>query len=483
MSEVEVRLKLRERDVLYSADPISNPEAAVRVMKEALQDTDREMVCVVNLDTHLRPVNYNIVSIGGLDTAMIPVQNVFKAAILSNAASIMLLHTHPSGVAQPSRIDDETTKKLLEACRLMDIPLTDHIIIGCMTGETFSYRTERPGLFMASGLSVSEQGEQYMKEFTFDDFKEHTASLVREELEQRGLAAEVHFIDVRKLNQSYHGISILPEGESASPVFNLDEMYRHYLETGEIDVGQMIHEVEASHDLARLAEKLDDYENVKDSLVIRVSPREGNEDFLEITPHREILDLAVTYHVIVGDRDEGMSTVVTQKMLEHYGISEEQLHQDAVNSSMNLFPARTVPLMDAILGLVGQETILGLPRNEPELWVITNRGGQEGAAAMLYPDVLEQAAEQLGENFYIIPSSRYEVILMPDSMALGSYQELETMIREVNRTEVSKEDRLSDKAYHYEDKSRRLEMAEDFEARKMRMKQKKMQRQKAGVEL
>ena len=320
-----------------------------------------------------------------------------------------------------------------------------------------------------------------MNELTFEDFKNNTADLVREELGQRGIAAEVQFVDVRKLNQSYHGISILPEGEPASPVFNIDEMYRDYLMTGEISIEHMMDAVETGRDISQMAEKLDTYEMVKDSLMIRLSPREGNEELLKAVPHREVLNLAVTYHVIIGEKEDGMSAMLTNSMLQTYGISEDQLHHDAVESSMKLFPARTLPLMDAILGLVGQETTLDLPRNEPELWVITNRGSRDGAAAMLYPDVLEQAAERLGENFYIIPSSRHEVILLPDSMATASYKELEMMIREVNSTEVSKEDRLSDKAYHYEDKHRRLELAEDFEARKMRMKQK--QRQKAGVEL
>ena len=483
LPEVEVRLKLREGDMLYSSLPISDPDAAVRVMKDALKDLDRETVCVVNLDNHLRPINYNIVSVGGLDMAIVPTQNIFKTAILSNAASIMLLHTHPSGVAVPSREDNETTRKLLRACKMMDIPLTDHIIIGCITGETYSYRTERPELFKNSGRSLAEKGETYMKESTFEDFKKNLADLVHEELEQRGIAAEVQFVDVRKLNQSYQGISIIPEGESASPVFNMDEMYRNYLESGELSVDHMISALETGRGLSHLAAKLDNYESIKDSLAIRLSPIEGNEDFLETVVHRKILDLAVTYHVIIGDKEDGMSATVTKNMLESYGISEDQLHQDALESSMKLFPARTMPLMDAILGLVGQETTLDLPRNEPELWVITNRGDQYGAAAIMYPDVLEQAAERLGENFYIIPSSRHEVILIPESMAPGSYKELETMIREVNRTEVSMEDRLSDKAYHYEDKYGRLELAEDYETRKMRMKQKKAQHQKAGVEL
>ena len=97
LQEVTVRLCLKEGAVLYSTAPLSHPEAARDVMRDVLKDLDREMVCVVNLDNKMKPINYNVVSIGSIDQSMVPIQNVYKSSILSNAASIMLLHNHPSG--------------------------------------------------------------------------------------------------------------------------------------------------------------------------------------------------------------------------------------------------------------------------------------------------------------------------------------------------------------------------------------------------
>ena len=85
--------------------------------------------------------------IGGISESIAPVQNIFKSSILSNAAGIMLLHTHPSGNAEPSRQDLEITKKLVQAGKLMEIPLVDHVIIGCGTGNLYSFHSEDPEMF------------------------------------------------------------------------------------------------------------------------------------------------------------------------------------------------------------------------------------------------------------------------------------------------------------------------------------------------
>ena len=147
LKEVHVRLALKEGQTLYSSEPMNSPWRAVDVMREALREMDREMVCVVNLDTKLHPINYNIVSIGSIDQSVVPIQNVFKSSILSNAASIMVLHNHPSGDVTPSQEDYDATHRLSEAGKLMDIRLVDHIIVGGDRGDIYSFREHNEHLF------------------------------------------------------------------------------------------------------------------------------------------------------------------------------------------------------------------------------------------------------------------------------------------------------------------------------------------------
>ncbi len=116
-------------------------------MAGVLSEMDREYCCVVNLDGSNHPINFNIVSIGDVNHAAVPIQNVFKAAILSNASSIMLLHNHPSGSLNPSNDDIELTKRIIEAGKIMNIPVLDHLIIIGGTAEIVSIREERPEIF------------------------------------------------------------------------------------------------------------------------------------------------------------------------------------------------------------------------------------------------------------------------------------------------------------------------------------------------
>ena len=147
LKQVKVRLKLSEAEPLYSTEQITTPDKAAEIMAQALSQMDREYCCVVNLDGANRPINFNVVSIGDVSQAHVPIQNVFKSAILSNAASIMMFHNHPSGSTQASREDIEVTKKLIEAGKIMNIPVLDHIIVAGGTAEHFSFKENNPEMF------------------------------------------------------------------------------------------------------------------------------------------------------------------------------------------------------------------------------------------------------------------------------------------------------------------------------------------------
>ena len=143
----EVRVQLVKGARLYSDTPLQRPDDAVWVMREALSALDREEVIVINLNNHLKPVNYNVVSIGSLNTSLAPIQNVLKSTILSNCTNMMLMHNHPSGEIEPSKEDVAVTRKLCEAAKIFDMAVIDHIIVGGETGKLYSFRENYPELF------------------------------------------------------------------------------------------------------------------------------------------------------------------------------------------------------------------------------------------------------------------------------------------------------------------------------------------------
>ena len=165
----EVAIRLVDMPPLMSDIPMNSPEAAVKVLAELLKNYDREVVCVINLQSDLKPINMNIVSMGALNESVLHPREVLKSAILSNAAQIMLVHNHPSGSLVASKADIAITDRMRQVCELMGISLVDHIIVS-KGNRYFSFR-EKEVLsmpytkyassldeFSLTGKSVAEDG-------------------------------------------------------------------------------------------------------------------------------------------------------------------------------------------------------------------------------------------------------------------------------------------------------------------------------------
>ncbi|VUZ22973.1 JAB domain-containing protein [Acetobacterium wieringae] len=126
-----ISLKIvKEGSLLYDIRRLSTPMEAAGLGKLFLEDLDREQVLVCCLDNKNQPVSISIVSTGTLNSSLIHPREVFKTAILSNAASIILFHNHPSGDPDPSQEDINISKRLIEAGNIIGIELLDHIVIG-----------------------------------------------------------------------------------------------------------------------------------------------------------------------------------------------------------------------------------------------------------------------------------------------------------------------------------------------------------------
>ena len=153
----EVCVRLAEGHPLYSDWPIDSPGEAIKVMRRELSRYDREVLCVVNLNTRLKPINFNVVSVGELNQSIASIPNILKAGILSNAGSFLLLHNHPSGDVTPSQDDIMTTRRVNEAGKILGIPCLDHIIIGGGNGEYFSMREEKTVDFTSQTISLTAE--------------------------------------------------------------------------------------------------------------------------------------------------------------------------------------------------------------------------------------------------------------------------------------------------------------------------------------
>lgn len=138
-------MAVREKTVLYEGRRIRNAEDAVRLMKPFMEDADREHLLVCCLDRKNQPVSIEVAAVGTVSKCLVGMREVFKNAVLSNAASLILFHNHPSGDATPSMEDIAISKKLKQAGELLDTQVLDHIILGQddfhSMAETLGWRT------------------------------------------------------------------------------------------------------------------------------------------------------------------------------------------------------------------------------------------------------------------------------------------------------------------------------------------------------
>lgn len=126
-----VSLKMvKERSLLYSNRTIRSPHDGASLFREYLGEADREHFILMGLNTKNEPTLLHTVSIGTLNASLVCPREVMKAIILSNSASFMVCHNHPSGNPSPSPEDIEVTKRLQEVGNLLGTELLDHIVLG-----------------------------------------------------------------------------------------------------------------------------------------------------------------------------------------------------------------------------------------------------------------------------------------------------------------------------------------------------------------
>jgi DNA repair protein RadC len=121
---------VRDRTIPFHTRICRSPREAADLFRAYIGDSDREHMVAIFLDTQNRFIGLHTISMGTVGYCIVNPREVFKAALLCNATSLLLAHNHPSGEPAPSQDDIRLTRELQEAAELLDIPVMDHIVIG-----------------------------------------------------------------------------------------------------------------------------------------------------------------------------------------------------------------------------------------------------------------------------------------------------------------------------------------------------------------
>lgn len=215
---------------------------------------------------------------------------------------------------------------------------------------------------------------------------------------------------------------------------------------------------------------------VKERLIFRLINTEKNKELLQNVPHKKFLDLSVIFAVLVEASRDGTAVMMVKEMhLREWGVTTEQLWDAAKENVKRLLPAECLGMNYAMYELLCEsepgkherENLLRKTWYEQEenelpekdkMYILSNRLKNYGAASIAYPYVLDMLAEVLKENFYVLPSSVHEVIIVPESAELHWY-ELERMVREINESQVPEDEILSNHVYYYHAQDGKFQIA------------------------
>lgn len=199
-----------------------------------------------------------------------------------------------------------------------------------------------------------------------------------------------------------------------------------------------------------------DYESVKDYLSVTLINGRENRQMLSHMLYRQMEDLALILELKFPMKDGVGSVKVSHELAERWAVDTDVLFEQAERNAMKAEPARLQNIEDVLsqIGADGKETENLLDREDSELktigiYVLSNRSKVKGAAAISYPGVMEKVDHLFPNGFYILPSSIHELLVVPKSPDLDP-KGLGEMVREINRSEVAKEDQLSDRVYTYD---------------------------------
>ena len=293
----------------------------------------------------------------------------------------------------------------------------------------------------------------------YDEFKDTVASSIKNYLDDSYQDAAISIAPVLKNNNlRLDGLLIrrlLADGittESVVPNIYLNSYYEQLKDGRDLeDILSEIARIRQSHegpldlDIAAIT----DWEQIKHKVLAKLVNSVQNAEYLEGKPHKDIADLSAIYYIDLGtDICGNMTTVITDALLSQYGVSVDELHQTAVQNMGS--KARFCSMSEVLSELMGENAPTDeLFPHDNMIFVLSNDTRINGFSVFLCPEVMDYVAEKVGTDYYIIGSSTCEGLIIPRNPGI-ELDSLLSMVKEVNATQVSQEERVSDHVYLYD---------------------------------
>lgn len=304
----------------------------------------------------------------------------------------------------------------------------------------------------------------------FREFCDYVKDNILDHMPSEYEGAEVTINETVKNNSIVRqGLNIRRDGKNIAPNLYLDYAYSQYKDGASLDeTMNKIASEYANHDSMEIGfdtGMIFDFDKVKDSITTRILNGKQNRTMAATRPNKKVDDLLVFYQITIEQMDDGTSSIpITNEIMRSWGVSTQEIHNIAVENTERIFPSQLVDMEGILFG--GEENLFEKSdeNTDGKLLVLKNEANIYGASAIANPDVLRKVSEVVKDDYYILPSSVNEVLIVSKESAkqMGmTPKDLGAMVRSVNETEVSKEELLSDHVYSYDKELKTLETVKE----------------------
>ena len=198
----------------------------------------------------------------------------------------------------------------------------------------------------------------------------------------------------------------------------------------------------------------DDFTTASKHIVFKIVNFEKNKRLLENVPFSRILDLAIVYMFMAKEEEDSVGTIlIKNEYLQMWNITVNELHEYAMLNTPRLMPVNLKSMEEVISSMIGTVSLSEEDTYQCHntMFVLSNAQGNHGASTMIYPNLMKQFVSSLSnkpEKVVILPSSIHETILLPVYTYVDVLQ-LKQMVRDINETQVAREEVLSNTVYYY----------------------------------
>lgn len=299
----------------------------------------------------------------------------------------------------------------------------------------------------------------------FREFAENIKKRILDFMPEEYRTASIEIKHVFKNNDERRtGISIRKEGWATAPVLYLEGYYQMLREGNtETEILERIAREYSEHGRGipqNIEGLIPDFETAKEQMWIRLAGKESNQRRLEKCIYKEVegTDLVATFQLCVNFTGLKKGNIsVDKQILEKWGCSVDSLYEAVLNDMVHRLPAQVMRIESVLAGKEEPQKPEEVTCQPNELYILKNAGEKYGAAALLYPGVLQTLAENSGADLFILPSSNHEVMVM--RVDGKEARELQRIVIEVNFSELKTEDILSNQVYYYDAKTQSLSCA------------------------